>query len=101
MGSCLWAQNLPSSRPSDGFSDTSRAAGTLHLLVHMAAPRTVWRLRLRDGSVVHCVLWERRPKTAVVWYRDDAEERVEEFEDPAEAEDRVGELLTGFGQPNH
>ncbi len=58
----------------------------------MAAPRTLWRIRLQDGSVVHCVLWERRPKTAVVWYRDDVVERVEEFRDPAEAEDWAARL---------
>ena len=53
----------------------------------MAAPRTVWRLRLQDGSVVHCVLWERKPKTAVVcWYRNDVVEGVKEFQDSAEAE---------------
>ena len=51
----------------------------------MAAPRTLWRIRLQDGSVVHCVLWERKPKTAVVWYRDDEVQGVVEFEDPAEA----------------
>ena len=58
----------------------------------MAAPRTVWRIRLQDGSVVHCVLWERRLKTAVVWYRDDEVQGVEEFLDPAEAEDWAAEL---------
>ena len=42
--------------------------------------------------MVHCVLWERRPKTAVVWYRDDEVQGVEEFADPAEAEDRAAEL---------
>ena len=36
---------------------------------------------------MHCVLWERRPKTAVVWYRDDEVHGLEEFVDPAEAED--------------
>ncbi len=58
----------------------------MHPLVPMAAPRTVWRIRLPDGAVVHCVLWCRRPKTAVVWYRDDEVQGVEEFLDPAEAE---------------
>ena len=58
----------------------------------MAAPRTVWRMRLHDGAVVHCVLWERRPKTAVVWHR----EGVKEFVDPADAEDRAEELLRAF-----
>ena len=72
------------------------AVGALHLVVPMAAPRTVWRIRLQDGAVVHCVLWERRPKTAVVWYRDDEVQGVAEFRDPADAEDRVGELLRGF-----
>ena len=38
------------------------------------------------GAVAHCVVWERKPKTAVVWYRDDEAEGVEEFVDPAEAE---------------
>ena len=69
-----------------------RAAGAWHPLVPMAAPRTVWRIRLQDGSVVHCVLWERRLKTAVVWYRDDEVQGVEEFLDPAEAEDWAAEL---------
>ena len=64
----------------------------MHPLVLMAAPRTVWRIRLQDGSVVHCVLWERKPKTAVVWYRDDVVEEVEEFEDAAEAEDWAAAL---------
>ena len=58
----------------------------------MAAPRTVWRIRLQDGSVVHCVLWERRPRTAVVWYRDDEVHGVEEFVDRAEAEERAEDL---------
>ena len=58
----------------------------------MAAPRTVWRIWLKDGSVVHCVLWERKPKAAVVWYRDDEVQGVEEFEDPAEAEDWAATL---------
>ena len=58
----------------------------------MAVPRTVWRMRLQDGSVVHCVLWERKPKTAVVWYRDGEVQGVEEFEDLAEAEDRAAIL---------
>ena len=64
----------------------------MHLVVPMAAPRTVWRVRMRDGSVIHCVLWERRPKTAVVWYRDDEVLGVEEFQDPAEAEDWAATL---------
>ena len=68
------------------FLRDSGAAGALHPLVPMAAPRTVWRIRLPDGSVVHCVLWERKPETAVVWYRDDEVRGVEEFLDPAEAE---------------
>ena len=59
----------------------------------MAPPRTVWRIRLHDASVVHCVLWERRLKTAVVWYRDDEVQGVEEFLDAAEAEDWAAELL--------
>ena len=42
--------------------------------------------------MVHCVLWERRPKTAVAWYRDDEVQGVEEFLDPAEAEDWAGNL---------
>jgi len=58
----------------------------------MAAPRAVWRIRLPDGSVVHCVLWERKPKTAVVWYRDDEVQEVEEILDPAEAEDWAATL---------
>ncbi len=58
----------------------------------MAAPHTVWRIRLQDRSVVHCVVWERRRETAVVWYRDDVVEGVEEFCEPAEAEDRAEEL---------
>ena len=68
----------------------------MHPLVPMAAPRTVWRIRLQDGAVVHCALWERRPKTAVVWYRDDEVQGAEEFADPADAEDWAGELLRGF-----
>ena len=71
MDSRLGVHNLLSSHPSDRFSWTRRAAGTLQPLVPMATPRTVWRIRLPDGSVVHCMLWVRRPKTAVVWYRDD------------------------------
>ena len=74
----------------------SQAAGALHVVVPMAAPRTVWRIRLQDGSVVHCVLWERKPKTAVVWYWDGEVQGAEEFVDVAEAEDRAGELLRGF-----
>ena len=58
----------------------------------MAAPRTVWRIRLQNGSVVHCVLWERKPETAEVWYRDDEVQGVEEFEDPVEAEDWAASL---------
>ncbi len=65
---------LPAERPSQGAESASladigqgflgvAAASALHLVVPMAAPRTVWRIRLPDGSVVHCVLWERRPKT--------------------------------------
>ena len=61
----------------------------------MAAPRTVWRIRLQDGSVVHGVLWERRPKTAVVWYRDDVVEGMEELEDAVEAEDWAAEIRDG------
>ena len=68
------------------------AAGALHPLVPMAALRTVWRIRLHDGSVVHCVLRERRPKTAVEWYRDDEVQGAEEFVDPAEAEDWAARL---------
>ena len=64
----------------------------MHLLVPMAAPRTVWRIRLQDGAVVHCVLWCRRPKTAVVWSRDDEVEGAEEFEDPAGAEEWAATL---------
>ena len=61
----------------------------------MAAPRTVWRIRLQDDSVVHCVLWIRKPKTAVVWYRDDEVQGVEEFldADEAEAEDWAATLI--------
>ena len=92
MDSRLGVQNLVSSRPSGRVSWRFGAAGTLHSLVPMAAPRTVWRVRLPDGSVVHCVLWERRPKTAVVWYRDDWVEGVEEFEDAAEAEEWAASL---------
>ena len=33
----------------------------------MAAPYTVWRIRLQDGSLVHCVLSDRSQKTTVVW----------------------------------
>ena len=71
-------------------------SGGRHLapVTPMAAPRTVWRIRLQDGSVVHGVLWERRPKTAVVWYRDDVVEGVEEFQDAGEAEDCAGALVT-------
>ena len=58
----------------------------------MAAPRTVWRIRLHYGSVVHCVLWERKPKTAAVWYRNDEVQGVEEFPDPREAEERAATL---------
>ncbi len=47
---------------------------------------------MQDCSVVHCVLWERRLKTAVVWYRDDEVQGVEEFLDAAEAEDRAAGL---------
>ena len=64
----------------------------------MAAPRAVWRIRLPDGSVVHCVLWERKPKTAVVWYRDDEVQEVEEILDPAEAEDRTRTLQAELGR---
>ncbi len=64
----------------------------MHPLVPMGAPRTLWRIRLPGGAVVHCVLWERRPKTAVVWYRDDVVQGVKEFLDPAEAEDWAAEL---------
>ena len=88
----LGVQNLLSSRPSDGVSWRFAAAGALYPLVPMAAPRTIWRIRLQDGSAVHCVLWERRPKTAVVWYRDDEVQGVEEFVDPADAEDRAEEF---------
>ena len=42
--------------------------------------------------MLHCVLWERRPKTAVVWYRDDEVQGVEEFVDPSEAEDWAATL---------
>ncbi len=42
--------------------------------------------------MLHCVLWEQRPKTAVVWYRDDEVQGAEEFEDPAEAEDWAATL---------
>ena len=61
----------------------------MHPLVPMAAPRTVWRIRLQDGAVGHCVLWERRRETAVVWYRDEVVEGLEEFEDRAGAEEWV------------
>jgi hypothetical protein len=53
-------------------------------------------MRLHDGAVVHCVLWERRPKTAVVWHRDGEVQGVKEFVDPADAEDRAEELLRAF-----
>ena len=66
----------------------------------MAAPRIVWRIRLQDGSVVHCVLWERSPKTAVVWYRDDEVLGVEEFVDPAEAEEWAATLLGPAVRPS-
>ena len=92
MGSCLGVQNLLSSRRSGKVSWDWRAAGALHPLVPMAPPRTVWRIRLQDGSVVHCVLWERRPKAAVVWYRDDVVDGVEEFQDPAQAGDWAASL---------
>ena len=68
----------------------------MHPLVPVAAPRTVWWIRLQDGAVVHCVLWERRPKTAVVWSRDGEVEGVEEFVDPAEAEDWANWLIVSF-----
>ena len=42
--------------------------------------------------MVHCVLWERKPKTAVVWYRDDWVEGVKEFVDPADAEEWAATL---------
>ena len=48
---------------------------------------------------MHCVLWERRTETAVVWYRDDEVEGVEEFEDPVEAGDWAEELRTSFRSP--
>ena len=51
--------------------------------------------------MLHCVLWERKPETAVVWYRDDEVHGVEEFRDPSEAEERAGELLTSFRSPSH
>ncbi len=50
---------------------------------------------------MHCVLWERKPETAVMWYRDDEAQGVEEFVDPAEAEDRAAELLVKRGQRRH
>ena len=55
----------------------------------MARPRTVWTLTLKSGSLLHCVLWIRRPKSAVVWYWDGEVQGVEEFLDPAEAEVRA------------
>jgi len=58
----------------------------------MAAPREVWRIWLRDGSTMHSVIWERRHKTAVVWYLDDEVEGAEEFVDPAEAEEWASSL---------
>ena len=66
----------------------------------MAAPRTVWRIRLQDGSVVHCVVWERRPKTAVVWYRHGEVQGAEEFQDSAQAEDWAAALLTACQPPS-
>ena len=66
----------------------------------MAAPRTLWRIRLPDGAVVHCALWERRPKTAVVWYRDAEVQRVEEFLEPAEAEEWAESLRRGLTTSN-
>ena len=88
---CRGVQNLLSSQPSARVTWDLWAAGALHSLAVMAAPRTVWRITLQDGSVVHCVLWERKPGTAVVWYRDDWVEGVEEFVDPVEAEDGAAE----------
>ena len=58
----------------------------------MAAPRTLWRIRLKDGSVVDCVLWERQPKTAVVGYRDEEVQGVEAFTDAAAANERASSL---------
>ena len=69
----------------------------MHALVPMAAPLTLWRIRLQDGSVAHCVLWERKPGTAVVWYLDDWVEGVEEFRDIADAEERAAELRDEVG----
>ena len=84
-----------------GQSFLGLAAGR-HLApaVAMAAPRTVWRIRLQDGSVVHCVLWERKPETAVVWYRDDEVQGMEGLRDPAEAEDKAKDLMTALGPPD-
>jgi hypothetical protein len=41
---------------------------------------------------MHSVIWERRHKTAVVWYLDDEVEGAEEFVDPAEAEEWASSL---------
>jgi len=66
----------------------------------MAAPRTVWRITLRDGSVAHCVLWERTPGTTVAWYRDDVLQDVKAFQDLAEAETWAAALLTALQSPS-
>ena len=60
-----------------------------------ASPDYSWS-GVKGVAIVHCVLWERRPKTAVVWYRDGEVQGVEEFVEAADAEDWAGELLTAF-----
>ena len=42
--------------------------------------------------MIHCVLWERRTETAVVWYRNDEVQGAGEFWDSAEAEDWASSL---------
>ena len=54
--------------------------------------RTVWGIWLQDGSVIHCVLWERKRETSMVWYWDDEVQGVEEFLDPVEAEEWANSL---------
>ena len=97
---------LPDGQPSPGTESAIlppigqvflRSSGGKQLApaVPMAAPRTLWRISLQDGSTVHCVLWIRKPKTAIVWYRDDEVEGVEEFEDLTEAEKWAAKLRDG------
>ncbi len=58
----------------------------------IAAPRTLWRITQQDGSLMHGVLWQRRPKTAVVWYRDGEVQGVEEFDILYDARDSASAL---------